>query len=634
MCFLSGADQWADYTSFSTAEKSQNSTANIFFRDSDYKHLFLNGTLLSQLSPVYNNITQGYGWITFPIYQGQYYELTGDSGAAGGGSIFGDGDAKGSANDGGGGDKIMDPETAGSFAHPIGINALPACLVDTTIPEDIITYLCGQWTVTTTDETDSASGIYDISLAENNMPDSSFNVEFYPNPPTFPYGASSVGPFLIDVVNLTQPAQAALHVRTQVGNEYDTILTYAPVKLSTSPELNIGAWRNLTSHDSIIVITNLDSVNSVVISSIRLAYGTQWKIDSMSDTLPDSLAPLASDTIYLQYTASNNPQLEIDYDTVLVKTCRSFPYATLVGQNKRPAINATNFDFQCLTIDTTEIDTLRDGTIDSVNIPGETATSQRLQIYVQNIGTDTLHIYGWQIVGYNDPPYYSISNAEANEEFTILKPQMPVDSAHAIALLPDSTLSFIVSAEPNHTAYDTVMILYEDDANHQIKDTSYLYVCGLAPGIITTDANYGTMLYGTTLDSFIIARNTGMVSVTVNTVQNVGGDNRMFLGHQYIDPYSVRTYQYPDQPNPISIGDTAWYPYRFVADRLGAAADTIEFNNSTITTYSWLSAYVIQPHIWGTGSVSPDSTFLGGTDTQSVQFGNIASTNRRRALYR
>ena len=63
------------------------------------------------------------------------------------------------------------------------------------------------------------------------MPDSSFNVQFMPSAPSFIYGTLSVGPFEIYVVNLTQPAQAALHIRNQVGSEYDTILTYSPISI-------------------------------------------------------------------------------------------------------------------------------------------------------------------------------------------------------------------------------------------------------------------------------------------------------------------------------------------------------------------------------------------------------------------
>ena len=170
------------------------------------------------------------------------------------------------------------------------------------------------------------------------MPDTSFNVQFSPYPPTFLYGAGSVGPFTIDVVDLTQPASLALHVRNEVGNEFDTILSYFPVHLSTCPYLYIGAWRNQTTIDSFVVITNLDSVNPVIIGNIRLKSDTRWKIVSMTYNLPDTLDRLASDTVWLQYTAPNNPQFEIDVDTLLVTTCREFAY-THCGRNKQGSGN-------------------------------------------------------------------------------------------------------------------------------------------------------------------------------------------------------------------------------------------------------------------------------------------------------
>ncbi len=474
MVFLPGANQWSDYTAFSTADSGVNSSANIFFPDSFFLHLYLNGIPLNQLNPTFNFITEGFGWITLPIYQGQYYEITGDSGATAGGTIFGNGPRSGGQG----------LQSSGTFAHPIGINALPACIVDTSIPEVSIQYSCGVWTVSAFDGTgDSPTGIYDISLTESNMPDSSFNVEFYPNPPDYVYGASSVGPFTINVINLTKPAQATLHVRNQVGNEIDTMLSYSPVHLSTNPSLNIGSLRNGTSHGSNIIISNLDSVNPIVIDSIRLKIGKQWEIIAPYGVYPVTLAPLASDTVHLQYTASNNTQFEIDYDTLLVTTCREFPYAVLIGANKEPDITASDYNFGCLTIDT-----LMRG--------GDTVTTTNKQVFVTNIGADTLHIYRWTLTGVD-----ITSNAEADSVFAILAPPMPVDSAHALAVPPDSSLSFIIRAHPIHSnpAGDTAMIVYANDANNYIKDTSYLYVCTQAPSGVPQPPERGSILDATTI---------------------------------------------------------------------------------------------------------------------------------------
>ena len=126
------------------------------------------------------------------------------------------------------------------------------------MPYDIITYNCGAWSVTSSDTGEQATGIYDITLAENYSPDSSFNVQFNPDTLFTDYGITSVS-YSVEVLDLAQPAQAALHVRTRVGNEFDSILTYAPVKINVAPDtLNIGAWRYGTSDDSFLVITNTD----------------------------------------------------------------------------------------------------------------------------------------------------------------------------------------------------------------------------------------------------------------------------------------------------------------------------------------------------------------------------------------
>ena len=146
----------------------------------------------------------------------------------------------------------------------------------------------------------------------------------------------------------------------------------------------------------------------------------------------------------------------------------------MVGTNKDPAITAADYNFNCLAIDT-----LARG--------GDTATAP---IKVQNIGTDTLRIYGWQTHGVN------ISDAVAADYFTVLSPSMPVDSAHAYSLLPDSILTFIVRAHPSHSfpAYDSAILVYFDNANHVMKDTSFLYVCALVPSGIMQRTNTGAQL--------------------------------------------------------------------------------------------------------------------------------------------
>ena len=204
-------------------------------------------------------------------------------------------------------------------------------------------------------------------------------------------------------------------------------------------------------------------------------------------------------------------------------------------------------------------------------------------------------------------------------------PQCPRIRRRRLTCRPSSILSFIVRAHPHHTGYDTAFIAYEDNAHLATKDTSWLYVCGLAPGIFTTNTNYGTMLYGTTKDSFVLATNTGQIPCSMNTVQNAGPDNSLFVGHQYFAPIRAGRINIPCSRMTFKLAIRHGIPIGcHLADKLGAANDTIIFNTSAGPSPSDLKAFVIQPHIWGVGDTSADSSFLGGTDTQTVQFGNFA----------
>ena len=196
------------------------------------------------------------------------------------------------------------PGTAGSFAHPIGINALPACLADTTVPEVQIDYSCDIWTITPIAQPDSPLGIFDFSLAENFMPDSSFNVQFSPSNP-------SASPYTLEVINPGQQAQASLHVRTEVGNEFESVLTYIPSIIAAPESLNVGALPNHMSKDTVLFIENNDIVNPVTINAAQLEIDSQWNIIAPLLAFPLALAPLAKDTVHLRYTAweMRNPKL-------------------------------------------------------------------------------------------------------------------------------------------------------------------------------------------------------------------------------------------------------------------------------------------------------------------------------------
>ena len=335
MIFPPGVHQWSDHTSFSTADGGVQNVLNVYYRDTDYSHIRLNGVPLNRLKGTVQNIGGGYSWFNDTVASGGYYELACDTGTVCGGSVFGSGASKGIAYKGGGGKQIMDPESPGSFAHPVGINGLPLYTNDSTIPSVTVTSDCAGWSIVARDSGSSATGIYDISLVENYMPDSSFNVQSVLMP-VFEYGDQSVR-FKIQALDVASPAQAVLHVRNGAGNELDTTLVFSPIIRTDPSLLDVGMVRGLHSVTGTIGIMNIDSVHSLVITNARLKINKQWKIIPSMLKLPDTLAPFMTDTVFLQYNAPNTLFFQTDYDTLLVTTCNESPVATMMGENDTTA---------------------------------------------------------------------------------------------------------------------------------------------------------------------------------------------------------------------------------------------------------------------------------------------------------
>ncbi|HZV11746.1 MAG TPA: IgGFc-binding protein, partial [Candidatus Kapabacteria bacterium] len=312
MVFLTGVSQWSDFVPFGTADLAASSQANVYFRQADENHLYFQGQPLLLASPVVNKIPgTPYAYMAIPIGTGTYYEMRGDSGAAAGGSIFGYGNSNFASNNGNGGEHTLNPEMTKSFAHPIGVNALPACNPDTTPPHIVLHYNCGLWFPDTAWDDElvpPATGIYDIYLAENYSvpgqtfpPDSSYNVAFSPAP-SFTLGTNLPVVFGVQVLNLADTAVAALHFRDGAGNEYDTTLVYIPPRLLANPTfINVGAVRQLDSASGYIVLT--DSGNApTVFSTLRLSIGKYWKIvNNPPIQIPLTLQPGQSDTVFVRY---------------------------------------------------------------------------------------------------------------------------------------------------------------------------------------------------------------------------------------------------------------------------------------------------------------------------------------------
>ncbi|HET7153087.1 MAG TPA: IgGFc-binding protein, partial [Candidatus Kapabacteria bacterium] len=309
MVFMPGVDEWSDFTPFCTADQAAFSQANIYFRQADEKKLYVNGVPLLLLSPVVNKIPgTPYSYLTTPLGSNIYYEIRGDSGATAGGTLFGYGEGRFSANNGNGNTHTLDPEMVKSFAHPIGINNIPVESPDSLPPVMTVAQSsgCGKWFITVSDSTTAETlntGIYSILLAENNAPDSSFNVQFHAIP-SFQYGSQSVT-FEIDVRNLASSAAAALHIRDGAGNELDTTLFYDGLVVSATPQLlDAGVTRD--AFNGTILLQNASNV-PVSFFELKLQSGKYWKIvpptPVVSDSTPLTFKPGESNTVHVMFSA-------------------------------------------------------------------------------------------------------------------------------------------------------------------------------------------------------------------------------------------------------------------------------------------------------------------------------------------
>ncbi|HZV13573.1 MAG TPA: hypothetical protein VFA55_10190, partial [Candidatus Kapabacteria bacterium] len=385
-----GIDQWSDFNPFSTADQAVTSDAVIYFRESDLNNLYINGppaindVPLAAATAIVHKIGGGYAYVDIPLGADIYYELYGINGATAGGAVWGYGQYSYSANDGNGGTHVLTPQMTKSFAHPIGMNGLPLSNPDSIPPEVTASYNCGLWFPVITHDTayrylgNYVSGIYDIALAENQPPDSSYNVAFSPAP-SFITGADSVE-FGIQVLNLADTAVAALHIIDGAGNELDTTLIHVPSTISVGPAvLNVSGIQNGHKDTEMIYISN-PGINSVTFLSLRLAIGIHWQLLPLSPKIPFTIEPDSSVNVYVQYTAPLTDSVECDPDTLFVHTCRQFPITKMVG------CSTGSSAVQELSIPPT-------GFVLAQNYPNPAASATTIMFNTASEGNVTLKIY-------------------------------------------------------------------------------------------------------------------------------------------------------------------------------------------------------------------------------------------------
>lgn len=604
MVIVSGVNQWGDYVPFSSAYGSQ-SVGNIYFRQSDTGHIRLNGKRLIDMFPVYKVLPNGFATVPIPVNPASYQELTCDSGATIGGNVFGFGTLRYST----GGDnsrRVLDPEVIKSFAHPIGGSMTPLASHDATPPTCAFGMGCGVWTfVARDDKSDTnATGITDVWIENIGSQDSMTNFTFTPIRAYSP-GTDSLT-CTIAVGNLALPARCAVRVRDGGGNEFDTVLTYVPTKVTIVPEHLIEGGTMSTTRGRIVVTNTGDS--TITYTAFRLRYGVShhWSIITpIAAALPLVVKPRDSVVFVLQYDTTLAGAFQLDEDTLLVTSCREFALATVTGSPRLPAIRTACYDFGQLIIDTLGND-------------GEVAWADT-SLRVESVGGDTLRVTSVRLVAVprpNEPTFpesdYTIVDGvdDARQHQSLPTPATPW------VIAPGGFMMVTVRAHPHHTGQRNAWILFENNANSVFSDSACLSLTGVIPGVIATSIDYGNMLTGTTRDSFLVVYNTGTDNMTIIA----GGydpdrstDTAAFFLHSYLDTSGHRWVYYDNTvENTLLSKDTIRVPFRCVAAKPGPNMLRLYvLSNRTTIPAVQLRANVLQPRVAGWSACPPDTFSTG-----------------------
>lgn len=469
-----GRHQWCSNATFGGVYYANAAILELLFPYSDEGNLFVNERPLLSVSPIVQRLPGGFAYVTMdcPLSNVPIH-IHGINGATFTGSVYGYGGniyGPGGNHD----PQPQDPEAVCSVGHPIAASGVSLRSADTTAPHVAMNFgNCGAWTVTAfDDELDPpSSGIADISLAEVDSSDTSFNVAFH-STPSYQYGGLSAN-CDIDVINLLQPAQASLHIRDMAGNEFDTVVTYAPQQIDAIPAaLNLGAIHVTDSKSGSITAFNR-SAQPLSITSYRLRYGISkhWTIVTTpnvpaSPTSPFVIGPGDSVKFYFQYTSPDTKELECDDDSLLLTTCREFTFASLHACNKKPAILASDATFECAKID-------------SAGYHGDTTSVP--VVAVVNTGNDTLTVLGITLIGLSPSDVIQ----DPTFDFTIASLLPTTQQPWKIA--PGDTHAVQVNAHPHHSGQRVAALVIANDASINRADTALLTACGMPPDINSVD---------------------------------------------------------------------------------------------------------------------------------------------------
>lgn len=296
--------------------------------------------------------------------------------------------------------------------------------------------------------------------------------------------------YKVKVTDPYQNAQANLRVIDDVGNYTDTTIIYNVDKITSDPDPIVFGRVRVKTAKTLDVKIQSQSPAEVEISEIKLRQNKTIKITTDLSFVPFTLAPMGDTTITLEYIPikeyvdlSTNPDLQFDFDTLVVTTgCLEWEYA-INGQGEQPEIQVEDYFAESAKVGekTTSKTTAQDG------------------IFITNNGTSKLLVYGLKFV--RAPFSVLLGAPDANNEIIFATP---------LEVAAKSQLKFTYKTNPNHqitfepistvNADNSIDVTFLSNAAEEVTNDSisrwYGFATASGPQVI--GANYNDTRVGAT----------------------------------------------------------------------------------------------------------------------------------------
>ncbi|MFA7327850.1 MAG: T9SS type A sorting domain-containing protein [Candidatus Kapaibacterium sp.] len=284
--------------------------------------------------------------------------------------------------------------------------------------------------------------------------------------------------YRIKVTNPYENAQANLRVIDDVGNFTDTTIIYNVDKITSDPDPIVFGRVRVKTAKTLDVKIQSQSVAEIEISEIKLRQNKTIKIITDLSFVPFTLAPMGDTTITLEYVPikeyldlSKTPELQFDFDTLVVTTgCLEWEYA-ITGQGDQPEIIVEDFFAETAKIGdkNTSAQTAQDGVV------------------IKNNGTSKLLVYGLKFV---KAPFSVLLGApDANDEIIFTAP-LEVAAKSQLKFTYKTIANHLITFEPTSTSNldNSIDVTFlsnaaEDPANDSISRW-YGYATSSGPVVI------------------------------------------------------------------------------------------------------------------------------------------------------